>query len=143
MQADKYYEEVAHNGKILALIIRTKSLKNFEDLGKKMSFITPDYFPFQMAIQKRDKEEIVEPHFHIPFKELKNFSVQEFLYIISGKAKVFLYNDDEEIVDEIIIEDGDGVILNTGHSIKFLKDVKLLILKQGPYRGHDAEKRFI
>ena len=46
-------------------------------------------------------------------------------------------------MSEIIAEDGDMLILNTGHGMTFLEDTELVELKQGPYRGREEEKRFV
>lgn len=138
-------ERIVHNGKILAIIIRFQALHNLENSDKNMLFATPDDFPFQIGIHNRKKEEKIEPHFHLPFKELINFSVQEFFHVLSGKIKIDLYDDRENDakVSEIIVNSGDSVVLNTGHGFTFLEDAKLIELKQGPYRGKENEKRIL
>jgi len=139
-QIDGYCEKIMYKNKILALIIHPKNIQAFEASGEKISFLTPDEFPFQVGIQKRGKEEVVEPHFHIPFTELKDFPAQEFLYILSGKARVDLYDENKEKVEEVTVESGDSIILNTGHGVAFLETTKFFNIKQGPYRGRSEEK---
>jgi mannose-6-phosphate isomerase-like protein (cupin superfamily) len=140
----EYIEKVERNGKILAIITRAKI---FSELSKenKMVFVTPDEFPFQIGVHSRERGEIIKPHFHLPFIELKDFPVQEFFYVISGSVKIDLYDEREndQKVAEVIINEGDTIVLNTGHGFTFLDDAKLIELKQGPYRGRDQEKRFI
>ena len=138
-------ERINHNDKILAIIIRAKALSELEHSGENMLFATPNEFPFQVGIHSRKKKDTIKPHFHLPFAELKDFPVQEFFYVISGKIKIDLYDDRENDtkVSEVIIETGDSIILNTGHGFTFLDDAKLVELKQGPYRGREFEKRFV
>ena len=136
-------EKITHQGKILAIIIRSKAIDDLEQSGESMRFVTPDEFPFQIGIHNRKKDEIIQPHFHLPFTELKNFPVQEFFHVLSGKVKIDLYSENDTKVSEIIVETGDSIVLNTGHGFTFLDDAKLIELKQGPYRGRENEKRFL
>ncbi len=138
-------ERVEHNSKLLAVIIRGKAFSELKESGKKMLFASPDQFPFQMGIHHRQKEETIPAHAHIPFKELKNFPVQEFFYLLSGKIKIDLYdelNQDKKISD-IIISGGDSVVLNTAHGFTFLEETEMVEIKQGPYRGKEEEKRML
>lgn len=138
-------ENIEHNGKILAVVIRAEINKELESSGEKLKFATPDNFPFQVGFHNWNEGLVIKPHFHNPFKELKNFPVQEFFYLISGKVRIDLYDDrkNDAKVSEIFVNEGDSVILNTGHGMESLGPAKLLELKQGPYRGRDVEKRFL
>jgi len=138
-------EKIVYNGKILAIIVRTNAISEMEKDGKDMLFASPDEFPFQVGVHSRKKDETIQAHFHVPFLELKDFTVQEFFYIISGKLKIDLYDDRENDnkVSEVVIGPGDSIILNTGHGFKFIEDTKMLELKQGPYRGKENEKRML
>ena len=138
-------EKIERNGKILAIITRTKALEELEQSGKNMLFVSPDEFPFQVGIHSRKDGDKVLPHAHIPFQELKNLSVQEFFYIISGKVIVDLFdeNDNNLKVKTLTLEKGDSIILNCAHGFTFLDNAKVIELKQGPYRGRENEKREI
>lgn len=138
-------ERVIHNNKILAIVIRAMALSQLDNSGQKMLFATPDDFPFQVGLHNRKKNEKIKPHFHLPFVELKNFPVQEFFHVISGKIRIDLYDDQEKDVkvSEVFVNAGDSIILNTGHGFTFLEDAQLVELKQGPYRGRENEKRLI
>ncbi len=140
----KYIEKLERNGKILAIITRAGILTELSK-DNKMVFVTPDEFPFQIGVHSRESGEIIKPHFHVPFSELRDFPVQEFFYVVSGSIKIDLYDDREndKKVEEVMINTGDTILLNTGHGFTFLEDAKLIELKQGPYRGRDQEKRFI
>lgn len=141
----KAVENIVHKGRLLAIIIHPHALDELPASGKKMSFHTPEYFPFQMGIHVRPKGDVVEPHFHNPFPQLNNLAVQEFFYVKSGKVKIDLHDESEKDakVSEFIADAGDAVLLNTGHGMTFLEKTELIEVKQGPYRGRDEEKRFV
>ncbi len=141
----KSIENVVNKGKVLAVIIRANVLNEMKSAGTKVSFATPEHFPLQVGLHSRAKGEIVSAHFHNPFPELRNFQVQEFFYLKSGKVKIDLYDEQENDakISEIIAEEGDTILLNTGHGITFIENTELIELKQGPYRGKEEEKRFV
>ncbi len=128
-------EKIEEDGMLLALVIRAR----FSNPG--LNFFTPEAFPFQLGIHLRKKNEFVKPHQHSPFKAL-NIPAQEFFYLEKGKVEIEVFADKKSI-KKTILEKGDMMLLNCGHSIRFLEDSKLIELKQGPYRGRDEEKRSI
>ncbi len=134
-------EKKVYNDKILCIIVRAKTVS---ELNEEMLFATPDYFPFQMGIHNRKKDSTCTAHAHLPFPELKDFPVQEFFYVVSGKVKINLFDEREndQLIDSVIINTGDSIVLNCAHGFEFLEDSKLVELKQGPYRGKEKEKRF-
>src|SRR3989344_5863474 len=140
----KGVEEFVHKGKLLAVITRAAALEHLEKTGQNVVFVSPDHFPFQVGLHHRKKDEKVIAHFHKPFSELKNFPVQEFFYVISGRVKFELHDEQEQDqkVGEVYLGAGDTIILNTGHAVTFLDEAtKVVELKQGPYRGREQEKR--
>ena len=141
----KEIENVEYKGRTLAVVVRAHALRELKSAGNKVSFATPEHFPLQMGIHASFKGDQVSAHFHRPFQELKNLPVQELFHVKSGKVKIELYDERENDakVSEIIAEDGDMLILNTGHGMTFLEDTELVELKQGPYRGREEEKRFV
>ncbi len=134
-------EKVTHKGHLLAVIVRAES----SAFSERISFVTPEDFPFQVGIHNREENEDISPHFHLPFKELKDFPVQEFFYVLDGSVKIDLYDpvENKDKVEEVIIHRGDMIVLNTGHGFTFLEKSRLLELKQGPYRGRENEKKEI
>ena len=138
-------ENVMYKGRLLAIIMRSNAFNELKSSEKNVSFHTPEHFPFQLGIHTRLKSDSVSPHFHNAIPELKNLTVQEFFYVKSGKVKIDLHVEFENDakVSEVIVEEGDMVLLNTGHGLTFLENTELIELKQGPYRGRDMEKRFI
>ena len=142
----KGVEEFVYKEKLLALITRAAALDFLQERGESVMFVSPDTFPFQVGLHHRKKDEKVKAHFHRPFPELKNFPVQEFFYVVSGKVKFELHDEREQDrkVGEVVLGKGDTIILNTGHAVTFLEEAtKVVELKQGPYRGRAEEKRDI
>jgi hypothetical protein len=137
-------KRIEHNGKILAIVISSEIFTAMSSEGKEIEFATPDEFPFQVGMHVWQPGKIIKEHFHLPFQELKDFPVQEYFYVASGKVRIDLYDDRENDskVSEVIIGEGDQIILNTGHGMEALEPSKLIELKQGPYRGRDLEKRY-
>jgi hypothetical protein len=138
-------EKIEHNGLILAIVIRKKSLDYMESSGSEIMFATPNEFPLQVGLHNWQSGKLIREHFHLPFEKLEKFPVQEFFYVVSGKIRIDLYDDRENDakVSEIIVNTGDTIILNTGHGMESLEPSKLIELKQGPYRGRDLEKRYV
>ena len=129
-------EKIENNGKILAIVLRSSSP------DQAVEFITPNEFPLQLGVHKRKKNEIVEAHEHFQFKELKNLEVQEIIFVKKGKISISIY-DKKDLFKTIILNNNDIILLNSGHSVKFLEDTKMFEVKQGPYRKRDKEKKFL
>ena len=135
MPKEKDLENIEADGQILAIIVRS----SLNEPG--YNFVSPVEFPLQLGVSTRKKGEHVKPHKHLPFKELHNISAQELLYIESGNVNITIFHDKKKY-KTVILEEGDMILLNCGHEVKFLKGTKMIELKQGPYRGKDVEKEY-
>jgi len=135
METDKSIEKIEADGRLLAIVIRS----TFN--GPGLNFITPNEFPFQLGLHNRPAGTHIPPHKHKPFKELRNLPVQEFFFIENGRIEFSIYKD-HEIAKRVTLTKGDMILLNCPHEMKFLEDSKTAELKQGPYRGKDAEKEY-
>lgn len=135
MTKEQNLEKIEADGRILALVVRS----NLKKPG--YNFVSPIEFPLQLGISIRKKGEHTPPHEHIPFKELHNLPVQELLYVESGKVEINLFRNKEKY-KTVTLDKGDMILLNCGHEVKFLKDTKMVEVKQGPYRGRDVEKEY-
>ena len=128
----EHIEEIRKDGELLAIIIRsTKSEKTLE-------FPTTNDFPMQLGINNRPKGDYVKAHAHVPFKNL-DIPVQEIFFIEKGKMLVTLYSGKDRYKD-VEISGGEIILLNCGHSMKFLEDTRAVEVKQGPYRQKENEK---
>ena len=128
-------ENIKKDEKLLAVILRNSSP------GKQVEFLTPNDFSLQLGIHKRKKNDIVEPHEHVTFEEVKNLEVQEVIFVKKGKISIGVYHK-KNLIKNVILNSNDLILLNSGHSVKFLEDTELIEIKQGPYRGRDSEKNY-
>ena len=135
MENNQNIEKMEKDGKVYAIVVRGA----FDKPG--CTFVTPRDFPFQLGVHKRREREHVKPHRHTPFKELRDIPVQEFLYIESGSLKVVLYDNNKKF-STTVLNSRDMILINCAHEVIFLEDTKMVELKQGPYRGKDAEKEY-
>ena len=135
MIKEKNLEKVEADGQLLAIVIRGALNK------PGYNFVSPVEFPLQLGVSIRKKGEHVKPHRHLPFKELYDLAAQEILYIESGQIELNIFHGKKKH-KTMNLKDGDIILLNCGHEVKFLKDTKMIEVKQGPYRGKDAEKEY-
>ncbi len=124
------------DGELLAILIKS----NYSEDG--LNFVTPDEFPFQLGMHNHKKGFISEPHEHPPLLNVDKLESQEFFLVRKGKVKVELYHK-KELIDSCILEQGDMILLNCGHSVEFLENSEMMELKQGPYRGKSEDKIFL
>jgi len=125
-------EEIKYNNFLLAVIVKKSEVDN------GLQFPTPNDFGLQLGFHNRPKGEYINAHEHVPFENI-SLPVQEILMIKSGKILITLFHEKKKY-KEITLIDGDIIVLNCGHSLKFLEDTKLVEVKQGPYRQKQYEK---
>ncbi|TGM31738.1 hypothetical protein EHQ92_12810 [Leptospira biflexa] len=129
-------EELQHDGKLLAMILRT----NFKKDG--IEFFTPPEFSQQLAYMNRPKDYLIQPHVHNPVARNVEYT-KEVLFIKSGKVRIDFFSDEQEYVESRILEQGDVVLLAYGgHGFCMLEDTEMIEVKQGPYAGEGDKTRF-
>lgn len=127
-------EEIVHNDKLLAIIIKSSFAK------EGIEFFTPSHFSQQLGYMKRLKGYKVEAHSH-KIVERKVFLTQEVLVIKSGKIEVRIFENDENFIALRILTSGDIILMaQGGHSIEMLEDTEIIEVKQGPYTKNDKIK---
>ena len=131
----KNVEKVMEGKKLLAVIFR----KNIAVDGVK--FLTDKFNPFQVGIHFRKKGTALPPHVHKSEKPLIIKSIQEILYIVSGKVKVSLYGINGKKIKSKTLLSGDSILLvSGGHGVDFLESSRIFEVKQGPYPGTEHAK---
>lgn len=126
----KGVEEVYLDKKLIAIVFR-KNIK----VGN-VKFLTPENNNFQIGIHSRPKSLKLPPHIHKIDKNIKIDSVQEMLYLVSGKIRVNLYSRTGGVFSKKILTPGDSILLiSEGHGVDFLEDSRIFEVKQGPYMG--------
>jgi hypothetical protein len=129
-------EQITHNDKILAIIIR----HDYSNNG--ITFFTPDDFSQQLAYMNHPKGKIIQPHVHNIVKREVLYT-KEVLFIKKGKIKTDFYTDDHEYICSRTLESGDIILLATGgHGFEMLEETEMFEIKQGPYAGENDKTRF-
>lgn len=99
----------------------------------------------QLAVLKFPKGKTFRPHKHI-YKTVPNQSIaQESWVVIRGKVKAIFYDEDDAIIAERILNEGDlSLTLFGGHNYEILEeDTLVLEYKTGPYYGQASDKVFV
>lgn len=130
-------ENITHNNKKLALIVRNSYLKN-----KGVNFFTNNKLSQQVAYMSHRKGHLIQPHIHK--KRLKKiYDSCEVLIIIEGSLKVNFYTNNKKFLFNKILNKNDIIILLTGgHGFEVLKNCKFIEVKQGPYNPTKDKFKF-
>lgn len=132
----KSYEEIKHDGKLIAIILRT----NFTT--DKTTFFSPPDFSQQLGYIVYKEDGIIKAHFHREVHRRITFT-QEVLFIKRGKLIVNLYANDKKYITSRELNAGDVIFLcSGGHEFKMLEDTEMVEVKQGPYLGEEDKIRF-
>ncbi len=129
-------EDILHNGKLLALILRT----SFRAEG--IRFFTPDDFSQQLGYMNRPRGYVIPPHVHNAVTRNVQYT-KEVLFIKSGKVRVDFYDDEQNYLESRILGAGDVILLAFGgHGFEMLEPTEMIEVKQGPYAGDADKTRF-
>ena len=112
------------------------------DRQKGLNFYTKNDDFIQVGIWGYDKGKKLAPHIHnIVSREVNQ--TQEVVYVMQGKVKAFIYTENEQLIEEIILQEGDILILlKGGHGYEILQDDTFVLeVKNGPYVGADKDRR--
>lgn len=111
---------------------------------KGVKFMTEDMNPFQVGLHARKKGISLSPHVHKLNKPLVINTIQEILFVQSGKIRVNLYQKCGRRLAQKILNQGDSILLmNGGHGVDFLEDSRIFEVKQGPYPGTEHAKIYL
>lgn len=129
-------EEILHNGRLLALILRS----SFRADG--IRFFTPSDFSQQLGYMNRPQGYVIPPHVHNPVQRSVQYT-KEVLFIRSGRVRVDFYDDDQSYLESRILGAGDVILLAYGgHGFEMLEPTEMIEVKQGPYAGDADKTRF-
>lgn len=98
----------------------------------------------QVSTLKLPKDKTFRPHRHL-FTQKTIIGTQESWVVVQGRVKAILYDIDETIIAEEVLEQGDiSLTLRGGHNYLALEEDTLVYeFKTGPYLGQELDKRFI
>ena len=112
------------------------------DRQKGLNFYTEDDDFIQVGIWGYDKGKKLAAHIHnIVSREVNR--TQEVIYVMRGKVKAFIYTENGQLIEEIILQEGDVLILlKGGHGYEILEDNTFVLeVKNGPYVGAYKDRR--
>lgn len=124
---------------LLHLINRFDEIENRTDVIPENNFI-------QCATLKLSKGTTFKPHKHIKKQRCYDEKIsQESWVVIRGKVKCILYDIDDSIISEEILNPGDASFtLYGGHTYEILEEDSIIYeYKTGPYEGQLLDKQFI
>lgn len=130
-------ESIEHNGVRYAEIIRANIIV------QKTTFFSPPESSFQFGLLAHDAGFFEPPHYHRPFKR-EISDLQQMFVVQKGVVAVQLYNDDGSMFQEVILRQGDAIVLIHGtHSLRVIEDMQCISVKQGPFLGTEYDKAMV
>ena len=131
-------KEVQHSGKTVFIVHRKTDWK------EGLDFLTPNETYIQAGTWWYQKDKSLKSHRHI-INDRKIDRTQEVVVIMSGKIRVDLYDENNKIFHQEILEEGDmGVILEGGHGYEILDDnTRVIEIKNGPFISVEKDKELI
>lgn len=129
-------KEIKKKNKLLAIVIKN----DYESDG--VNFLTPNEYSQQIAYMHHPAGKAIDAHVH-NLVHRNVVMTQEVLFIKKGKLRVDFYDDYEDYLESMILEQGDTILLvSGGHGFKVIEEVEMIEVKQGPYAGENDKKRF-
>jgi mannose-6-phosphate isomerase-like protein (cupin superfamily) len=130
------FEQIEHDGRVLAMILRASYKK------EGIHFFTPDSFSQQLGYMKRPVGHVIEPHDHNPVERTVTWT-QEVLFVRSGRVRLDLYDENRSYLESRVLGPGDVILLaHGGHGLVMLEESEIIEVKQGPYVGEHDKTRF-
>jgi len=131
---DKTCEEIKHNGKVIAIILRSNYTSD------RIVFFSPPDFSQQFGYLPHKKGSIIKSHIHKQIDRRVTLT-QEVLFIKKGRILVNLYGEDKKYITSRELSTGDVILLcSGGHGFEILEDIEMMEVKQGPYSGKGNDK---
>jgi hypothetical protein len=129
-------QEIRDSDRVYAMVFRSDV-----HAADGVQFFTGTDNPFQVGLHHRAAGVRLAPHVHRLDHPLTVTSVQEMLFVRSGKVRVTIYTDTGTTVSTVELGAGDSILLLTGgHGVDFLEDTDMFEVKQGPYPGQANAK---
>ena len=112
-----------------------------KDMPSRIDITEGDKF-LQVSVMKFNNGKTFIPHKHIPLDRGTNITHESWV-IIKGKVKAILYDMDDTVIHEEVLEVGDCSISFSGaHNYLFMEDDSLIYeYKNGPYLGPELDRK--
>ncbi|HSE30665.1 MAG TPA: hypothetical protein VLA93_03705 [Pyrinomonadaceae bacterium] len=128
------YETIEHNGTRYAEVIWSGT-----EL-EETRFFSPSDSSFQFGLLAHKAGFIEPPHYHKPVRRVVD-DLQQMFVVQRGVVAVEFYDDKGIRFREVILRQGDGIVLIHGtHAIRVIEDMQCLSVKQGPFLGAENDK---
>jgi len=129
-------KEIKKDNVVLARLVKAK------DWNDGLGFYSNDEEVIQVGTWNYDNGKKLMKHIHNEVDRVVT-RTNEVLYVVSGKVKAFIYDLEENPVEELMVNAGDTLILlDCGHGYEIMEDnTKVLEVKNGPYLGADIDRR--
>lgn len=99
------------------------------------TFISRDEDSIQVGTFKYESPHQINRHKHNELPRVAD-RTQEFIYVLSGYLTARIFDDSENLVCELIIQSGGGLLLLSGwHEFDIPESCHFLETKTGPYMG--------
>jgi hypothetical protein len=109
----------------------------------KTTFFSPPESSFQFGLLAHEADFVEAPHVHHAVKREIN-DLQQMFVVQRGVVAVQLFSDEKELLKEVILRQGDAIVLIHGiHAIRVLEDMQCISVKQGPFLGTEKDKVFV
>tara|TARA_R110000765_G_scaffold16522_2_gene46333 strand:- start:2 stop:427 length:426 start_codon:yes stop_codon:yes gene_type:complete len=137
----KIYSKV-EDGLLLHMICPSSDIAERDE--QRVDLIDAENF-IQCSSLKMKQGTTFKPHKHIYKERCRSVIAQESWVVIKGSVKCILYDIDDTVVAEEILEVGDASFtLRGGHNYEALEDDTFVYeYKTGPYEGQKLDKEFI
>lgn len=134
----KIYSKI-DSKKLLHIIVRASDF-----VDPRLDIVPEDQF-IQCSILRMQNGKTFKPHKHIWKNRTRDVIAQESWVVIKGRVKCYLFDLDNTIIEEPVLEAGDASFtLEGGHTYTILEDNTLVYeYKTGPYEGQQLDKEFI
>ena len=128
------YETVEHNGVRYAEIIWQGTSV------EQTRFFSPAGSSFQFGLLAHGAGFVEPPHYHKSVEKVVD-DLQQMFVVQRGVVAVEFYDDRGIRFREVIMSQGDGIVLIHGtHAIRVIEDMQCISVKQGPFLGPENDK---
>jgi len=115
---------------------------DFESVNDGLTFFSDDNDYLQVGAWKYERGKKLLAHNH-NCVDRKVDRTQEFIFVLHGSLKAYLYDDKDELIEEVVLNSKEGLILlSGGHGYEISSDDTVVFeVKNGPYVGAQRDRR--
>ena len=107
------------------------------------TFFSPAESSFQFGLLAHGAGFEEPAHYHKPIRREID-DLQQMFVVQRGVVAVKLYSDDGKLLREVVLKQGDAIVLIHGaHAIHVIEEMQCISVKQGPFMGDEHDKVFV